>query len=271
MSATETPVRTDEPEEAADRRTVIAITGAVAIVLVVALGIIVFGYVPLPDYPRLDDDPDPAIPGMIVYVEASNEQSCLVTISAGGGAATEMACERDGGYFDQNLAWTADGLVVTMQYGRQGREIVAYDPQTGREVERIVVDEPPSNRPPRIVEPNLTRPEERMTRADGARLEIAHRPEGETAVRLRDAEGQRRDLLAAEGPRNYEFVSAQWSPDGEWVLVADSRGRLIVVDAGGETPRLLVERNGRDWWTTSAAWFIPGEETYTVDLADYRD
>jgi len=80
---------------------------------------------------------------------------------------------------------------------------------------------------------------------------------------------QAQTVLRLEGPRDYEFVESQWSPDGEWILAVDSRGRLIIVGAGG-TPeaRMLVETDGDAWLATRVAWWIPNDATYTVDPAD---
>lgn len=74
-------------------------------------------------------------------------------------------------------------------------------------------------------------------------------------------DGPARTLLAAEGLRDYAFLHARWSPDGEWVLVLDSVDRLLLLRAAGDpVPRVVA--TGVD----QPAWYVPGHHRGTVPI-----
>jgi hypothetical protein len=141
--------------------------------------------------------------------------------------------------------------------------VVVYDPGDGREIDRLDGDLPageraPDSRAPSAAIDDLIRA--RRVRADGSRLEVTA-SDGRVVLRVRDPQGEARELLRADGPRDYGYPQVQWSPDGRWVLVLDSRERLIVVsEDAGVAPRALAED------AASPAWFIPGRSAYSVEL-----
>jgi hypothetical protein len=258
------------PPRDGDRRAVIAIVGAVVVVVGAFLGIVAAGLVPLPDFPVLADDPDPAIPGTVAYLDVEGNDLCIMTVPAGGGPSREVAClQRVGPGAD--LAWTAEGRIAARVYVERGLDIVVYDPRSGTEVERIEVF-PRHRGVERTDVVGAFAEIDRTVRTDGARLRVEDPREGRAVLLVRDPDGGERELLTLDGPRDYRLSSAQWSPDGQWILVADSRGRLIVLDSEGERPRLLAhDGEQRQWWIPSPTWFVPGDATYTVDLDPFRD
>ena len=88
--------------------------------------------------------------------------------------------------------------------------------------------------------------------------------------------GEERTLLRVEAGKRYLFEDVQWSPDGEWVLIRDSEGNLLVIGAKGRpASRALVSDAAfqpvvdhlgpyKLVATGPLAWLIPQNPTYTV-------
>jgi hypothetical protein len=240
-----------------ERRAIVSIVAAVLVVVLVTAIILVFGVIPLPEFPSLADQPDPSIPGTVAYVEFDDEP-CIFTVPASGGEAREVWCGRD---YVEFPAWSSDGLLVLMDWTAQPTYVL-IDPATGNEVDRVPIDD--IDRPG--TQPLPYPPEARQDRADGGTLRINGPRGGASAVTVRLPGGEDRTIVSVkDGPTDYWFVQAQWSPDGEWVLVSDSAGRLLIVaDTGDPEARVLVE--GLQEWGPQAAWYIPGDSTYTVNI-----
>lgn len=66
----------------------------------------------------------------------------------------------------------------------------------------------------------------RRKRADGAVVRMRYYD-----VIVRFPQGGRTTILKLEDDvsNTYSFATAQWAPDGEWALVTDSVGRLLIV------------------------------------------
>jgi hypothetical protein len=237
-------------------RTIGASVAAVLVVVGVVAVILVFGLVPAPEFPTLAEQPDPAIPGTIAYVE---QDACIFTVPASGGLPNEVTCGDEFSY--GSVDWTADGLLVVESFGMTPA-LQVLDPRTGEIIDEVYLglgEEPPAS--------PMAAAFERTERADGARIRTRAKSDGSAEVITVSAEGTRRTLLAVEdAPRDYRFYGEQWSPDGNWVSVWDSEGRLIILRASGDAdPRVLVEVAGS---FARSAWFIPGDATYTVDLPE---
>lgn len=230
-----------------------ATAGAVA-VLVVTAAIIVLGHIPLPAFPDLAADPDPSVPGRVAYVDAGAGDTCVMVVAASGSQPRELTCSLD---WPEALAWTPDGDLVVVAYDERGPELTVIDIDDGTVARRLPVSPDDELRV-------LT--DERAT-WQGRRLETG-RSDGRAEVLARDAAGAGRVLVAVDGiPRDYRFESAQWSPDGRWVLVLDSRGRMLVVGADGSpAARQLV--GSHQPTPARPAWYIPGTTTHTLDPAD---
>ncbi len=238
-----------------ERRAIVSIVGAVSVLAVVTAVIFVFGVIPLPDFPPLADQPDPSIPGTVAYVEFGDTQ-CLTTVPASGGDPREVWCSMN---YVEYPSWTADGLLVVLDYNAEPTYLL-IDPSTGTEVDRV----PQGNQP----DPTVPLPypsDTRTERPDGARVRIEGSRDGATSVIVR-VDGSDQTILSVEGaPSDYSFVEAQWSPDGAWVLASDTEGRLLVVGADG-SPGARVLVDGLRQYGAQAAWYIPGNATYTIEV-----
>lgn len=244
------------------RRAVVGV-GAAGLVLVgTALGILLLGYVPLPSFESLAESPDPSLAGTVAYIRGDRDQACVAAVPAAGGEPRELYCHP---YGPGELAWTADGHVAVMTWEEPGGSLlVVLDATSGEVVGEIPWDRTGP-------EPATDWARERTERADGARLVTAAASAGRATVSVRPPGGPARTLIDVEGPRDYRFTAAQWSPDGRWVLASDSRGRLVIVGADGEPgPRLLVASAREVWSAAQAAWFMPGHPAYTIDPAAWQ-
>lgn len=240
----------------ADRRAVVSIVGAVLVLMLVTVIILVFGIIPLPEFASLADQPDPSIPGTVAYVGV-DEDSCLLTVPASGGEPHEVWCGRE---FVEFPAWSPEGLLVLTDWSAEPTYLL-IDPVTGTEVDRVPVGDPGAEG-----EPPPRRLDERRERADGAVVRTDGRSNGEAAVVVRFLDGSEQTIVSVKDTAaDYYFYEAQWSPDGEWVLVTDNAGRLLIVGADG-TPGARVLIEGLQDWGAQATWYIPGNDTYTVDI-----
>jgi len=238
-----------------ERRAIVSIVAAVSVLAVVTVIIFVFGVIPLPDFPSLADQPDPSIPGTVAYVEFDDTR-CLVTVPAAGGETREVWC---GQQYMEYPSWTADGMLAILDYNAEPTYLL-IDPATGTEVDRIRQADQTG-----ATGPFPTPSGNRQERPDGATVRTEGRQDGEASVIVR-VDGSEQTILSVEGaPSDYGFIEVQWSPDGEWVLVSDSEGRLLIVGADG-TPGARVLVDGLRPYGAQAAWYIPGNATYTVEV-----
>ena len=235
---------------------------AAVVALAVPAAIWAFGIAPLPDYPSLADHPDSSVPGRIAFVRFG-ERPCVHVVAAGGGAARRLLCSDEGSWgrgqvawFGGPIRWTRDGLIVVQAFGPAGSEAIVVQPETGRVLERISVEEPLAERPlPGIDD----------VRSDGAKL-IVRRFGGDTALGFAPVDASPREVARVSGPPTYAFWEARWSPDGEWILVRDSNQDLLVARAREGAPlRLLAERV-----SGPVAWHIPGRAEQAIDLDSLR-
>ena len=239
------------------RRAVVSIVGAGLVVLLVMVIILVFGVIPLPDFPSLADQPDPSIPGTVAYV-GFDGGPCLFTVPASGGETREVWCGRE---YVEFPMWSSDGLLVLNDWTVEPTYLV-IDPVSGTEVDRLPIGDQGAD-----AEPIPYPLDKRRERADGAIVLVEGRGNGEAEVVVRLSDGSERMILSVtDAPSDYYFHESQWSPDGEWVLITDNAGRLLIVGANG-TPDARVLVDDLQDWGAQAAWYIPGNDTYTVDIA----
>ncbi len=244
-----------------DRKPLLAVAAALAVVVAVSAVIFVYGVIPIPDFPSLAEQPQP-IPGTVAFVRwEGRDGPCIYTIPAGGGQEERVLCGRfEGG----PLAWTPEGNLALLGFQEFGGSLVLIvDPTTGWELDRFSLGREEAT----DVEQRFFRlSERRQEREDGTQLVFGgFESDEEAELALRHPNGSTEELLRLQDvPRDYAFWDAQWSPDGEWVLLVDSEERLVVLDAANPEPRLLASR------AAEPAWFIPGERTYTIDLQDLR-
>ena len=252
----------DRPGEPPGARRKRAGLAAIGVALAVPAAIWAFGIAPLPDYPALAERPDPSIPGRIAFVRLG-ERPCLYVAAAGGGAERRLLCSDEGSWgrgevawFGGPIRWTRDGRIVVQAFGPAGSEAIVVDPDTGRLLERIHVEEPLAERP---------LPGSDSVRSDGASL-ITRRSGREATLGFAPVDASPREIARVSGPPTYAFWEARWSPDGQWILVRDSNQDLLVVRAAEGAPlRLLADRVAGPF-----AWHIPGRDETAIDLDSLR-
>lgn len=208
-----------------------------------------------PSYPSLSEQPDSSIPGTVVYLQVTADQGeCLYTVPAAGGESRRLTCMA--GPF-KGIAWVSDGRILV----KRGWPAVysQVDTDTGEEISTVPAAD--LSKADRRRANAVTDGRWRTERADGAVVERR-----DYGVVVRSAEGETTIMpLQDDVSSRYSLNNLQWAPDGEWVLVSDSVGRLLIVAADGDPPARILAGEG---WGGVAAWRIPGNPTYTVDKAD---
>ena len=131
------------------------------------------------------------------------------------------------GFYGPLLAWLPDGrLQVTaffqaedLSFSPGWQKIV--DVNTG-EVEEVPAAEVPAA-PPEVAVPAAGPHGEQIeVTSDGGRVEI-----------VLSAAGGSRTLLATKGDTDYCIDALPtWSPDGEWIVVEDCHGRILLITVG---------------------------------------
>ncbi|HYO45204.1 MAG TPA: hypothetical protein VEY33_00730, partial [Gemmatimonadota bacterium] len=219
-----------------------------------------FGVAPLPDYPSLADSPDPSIPGRVAFVRWA-ERACVYVVPASGGDLRRLPCADEGregivDWIGGPVGWTRDGRIVVQAFSPSGNRVIVLDPDSGRVLERIDVEEPLGERPP---------PKRGNARGDGARL-LVNRAGRAATLGIAPVDASPREIARVSGPPSYTFWEARWSPDGEWILVRDSNQNLLVVRAREGAPlRLLAELV-----SGPVAWHVPGHSEDAIDLDSLR-
>ena len=243
-----------------DRTRSRAAVAASGVAIAVGAFVWAFGVAPLPDYPSLAARPDPSIPGRIAFLRWGAQPPCLYVVPAAGGEPQRVRCADgqgdDADWFGGPVGWTREGFVVVQAFGPSGPRAIVLDPETGRTLERIRVEEPLFAR---------TLPPDGSVRADGARL-LVRRSDGTATVGIAPPDGRPIEVTRVSGPPGFAFGEALWSPDGDWILVRDSNQNLLVLPARVDArPRLLAARV-----SGPLAWHIPGVAAGTVDLDSLR-
>jgi hypothetical protein len=90
-------------------------------------------------------------------------------------------------------------------------------------------------------------------REDGAMLTVDMEADPDE-VFVRHADGRMEPILALDGGSDYGYRFPIWAPDGEWVAVVDSSGRLLISGLDEEGARVLADDVNEMAWTTSAGF-----------------
>ena len=239
-----------------DQRKVITSVVASVVVVGVVVGLVLaFAIIPLPEYPLLSDQPDSSIPGTVAFARWEQDGQCISTVPAGGGEEHLVICEDNIGFGEFAPGWTAEGLLVVEEFRPSGESFRLIDPDTGDTVERVPFEQTQVIREPIRINAFAESRDGLSVEVDGSR--------GEPRLVIYGEGTAERTILSADGPADYWYDWATWSPDGNWILVNDSEGRVLVISPTGDpNPRILVE--DIDSWM-AASWFIDGYEEGTWD------
>lgn len=235
----------------------VAVAGSALLTVGAVMAIFLIGVRHVPDFPTLAEQPDPPLTGRLAYLtwtpeddEASFGGPCLYvqdlggerhTISCGDGSESGAATWRP----DASIAWIGwddAGHLLVAEHATTidtPSEIVTIDVDTGDVLARDEVSAP---RPP---------PDHSVS-DDGARVSTVWRSDGWAEVWVSRPGERDRVLYRVRGPDGYSFWSAQWSPDGDFVLVSDSEQRTIAIAADGPPAPRVVLRNA-----DMIAWYQP--------------
>lgn len=218
--------------------------GAV-IVAVVAVLAATTRFVGVPSFASLQETPDPALRGTVAFVRRAGDETCIHLAAASGGADRRVRCRDD--LEPAPLSWTDDGLVVATVIDHDGGgppRMIVVDPATGAVVDRRPVKDAGAT--------DLVGGPERQ---DGSLLMTESGEPGQARLSVQAPGGSSHVVATVEGPVDYGFTFATWSPDGRHAVVADTEERLLVVEVeGGDgTIRVLVDdASGPAWGTYEA-------------------
>lgn len=194
-----------------DRRAVIAIVGSALLVIALVLVIVFVAIIPIPDF----DELRPGVTdGRIAFVTESDD--CVMTVDLQLDTTTELTCDYP---FPEGLAWSRDGIEVTVFSGGPEPLIITLDPVDGTVLEETSRD--PSLPPSPAADPLVLR----RGRDDGSSIVG---PDGTI-------------VLTLEGPETYVVETAVANHDETWIVFVDSLGRLATFEIGAETVYLIAE------------------------------
>jgi len=200
-------------------RSVAALIAAAVLVVGVVVLVLVLGVARPPALPTVAEQPDPAPPASVAWTRWQEGFACVDTL-APDGTVTEIACDLQG---EEILAWDADGIALWVWGPREMVEIL--DPATGE-----VVDTRPASG--QLLD---ERPMDALrVRHDDGRLTVQLRDTGEV-------------LWEVDAHANYRVREGSLSPDGEWVAMFDSAGRLLVAPTDGSVEPRVWHEDDEQW------------------------
>lgn len=202
----------------AHRRAVLL--GAAVLVVTALVAVLVFGLVPYPDLPSIMTQPDPPVTARLAVISYDGASPCLSVVDGEGGQR-EVGCgSRYGG---SGLRWRSDEEVSLFSPSGLG-SLLVVDVRTG--TTRTVADDTVPDDPG-------------GDRRYGTLSTSAE--DGTSHVEVQRPDGTQERLLSLDGPERYGLWQPLWSDDGDWVIVQDSVGRVLVVPADGGQARLWVQ------------------------------
>ncbi len=220
------------PESATDpggtspspQRSLIALLAAATLVAVVVVLVLVFGIARPPALLTLAEEPEPTLTSSIAWSQWEPDGACLHVL-APSGEARQVGCGYDG---EELVAWTDDAIAMLVWGPREGLELI--DPDTGEVVDTDAV---------------AGVSEEWFDHRGGA---VRSRTvDGTLTVTLRESDVE---LWRVDAPEAYRVNDGFLSPDGEWVVLVDRAGRLLLVPSDGSAePRV--------WHEVEESWVRP--------------
>ncbi len=207
---------------------VAAVAVAILALAAVLVAVVAIGIEDGSAFSSLSEEPNPAIPGEILYL---NPSSCIISADASGASRDTVVClgpEKGAG----RVSWVSRDVIGFEVYGPSAPSWSEYDVRTGKTTETARVP---------VFTTDL-----RSSRGD--RVQFGD----DGTVLVRPAEGgEDVELLgAADGWRPVQFVT--WSPDGDWLLFLVGE-EIVIVSRDGTFEASLGKS-----YTASASWWIEG-------------
>jgi hypothetical protein len=204
------------------RRSLVALLAAAGLVVVVVALVLVFGIARPPALATLAEQPEPTLTASLAWTQWEEGGVCVHVVSPSG-EARQVGCSYDA---EEVVAWTDDGIAMAVWGPRHALELI--DPDTGEVVDTVDGE-----------------PEEYVGRGgDAVRSRTV---DGTLTVTLRDSGVE---LWRVDVPDTYDVNDGFLSPDGEWVVLVDRAGRLLLVPADGSSePRV--------WHEVEESWVRP--------------
>lgn len=227
-----------------DRLFVAGVLGAVALLIAVAVVALSFGrYNPSP--PSLERDPNPAIPGRILFV---GEDGCITVAQASGATRDDVYCSALHVF---TVTWLDEHTVGFMESTPDpaGRGTV-LDLRTGE------------TRPDGV--PGYIQPSQVSVNGEAVSIDY----EGHVLV---SKDGEVRTIATFDIPRSVTPIPFTWSPDGEWILIQyyPPRGdgsELWILSRDGSVRGTIakgVRGGGASWWVDGHGFAPPITPTAT--------
>jgi len=213
---------TDTPEPLVERRSRGLLVAAALLVVVTVVLVVVFGMQRPPSLATLADDPVDGPSAAVAWMAWERGEAC-VGVARPSGVVTAPWCSPAGG---EVVRFSGDEIVVrTWEAGERLRTI---DLDDGRPTGWLPAEDDLAVDPV----PDAVWPER-----------------DDRGLTLREI-GSDRVLWRVEAPERYTIDSSAHSPDGAWILMVDSAGRLLVVPADASAPP-------RVWAEDVPAWPVP--------------
>jgi hypothetical protein len=219
---------------------VAAVIAGLALLVITVIVVANFGrHNPSP--PSLRDDPNPAIPGSIIYL---NDEQCIIrTAASGAGPEEEVYCLSKNDY-PSEMYLADDTTILFTRYDSRGPVLFELDTAT-----RTIRDLGVQPTTPKPVESGLVAPsgEEVFAEYDGRVVVLKN--------------GTRTTIAEFDTGRQGGPSPVTWSPDGQWILLrywARTRAELWIVSRDGTTQGTLT----KDASGSAASWYVEGVGTY---------
>lgn len=193
----------------------------------------------VPDIKPITASPSVAPDGVIAYAEHTGPYGPDAELAARGCVFVVAA---DGTSQPQRLGCAGDGNVAPIIMGIEW---------TSRG--DLKVYESPPRHPELVLQVNAGQRRPGSDRAhayrqDETRVHLAEVTEDRAEIAITPPGRRQKTIVSFDGPSHYQFGEPQWSPDGKWILVADTLGRLLITDdAGHQVHELLPARPAREW------------------------
>lgn len=219
-----------------DRLLVAGVLGAIALLAILAVVVFRYGrHDPSPD--SLEDTPNAAIPGRVVFVDSDR---CVVLAEASGASREELYC---GGQISW-VSWVDEHTVAFSEYGK------------GVPTGRTEID-------------IATRETRETSNALQFKTEVRESVNGEIAIVDYSGEvyvsagGSRTQIADFDVPENHGPTFVTWSPDGEWLLLQYSGPKsdgseLWVLRRDGSVSGTLAT-GVQGWGPQTVSWWIDGK------------